>query len=421
MKIQRVVIEDGGGCGRFVDFDPRLTIVAGLDEADRRVLLSELRSSLGAHRDGVHVELVSDAGSYLAVFRGKQGDHRVIDVATTTDVTARFRDASGNVNPAFGLGLQDEQLVVDSGVLSSRVDEDRQLDLLTGTDQDTLWGILERIEATRQVMSEAELAHASTTAETPDDLTAEVYDNYFTGGQSVPILNKVVSGMSLAVVAFAITLILSDRQLIGGGMALLGLIAFGFFGFPILRQWRAQRAADRALEEAGASNYLDFQLKQVDDMMAQDEMRKKLREAVTEHEKAIGEWHQLAGEIDPSFALEHRTAISGGAELRAADPNNDPDSGFLHPTTPLLLRCVGSVDAEGERVPRILDAPFHGLNPETRRILLDTMFAASQHRQIVLLAADDDETTWAMEHLDEGVSIVPGFSTIEKPESVPVA
>lgn len=413
MKIERVVIEDGGASGRFVEFDPRLTIVAGLDEADRRVLLSELKSALGSHRDGVHLEIVSDAGSRLAVFRGKTGDHRVIDIDSATDVTPRFRDASGAVNPAFGLGLQDERLVVDAGVLANRVDDDRHLDLLTGRDQEELWGILDRIETTRQVMADAESAHAASSTNPDDDVSADVYDNYFAGGQSVPLLNKVASGIAVAVIAFAAMLLMAGSQLIGMGVAALGLFTLGFFGYPMVRQWRAQRAANKALEEAGASNYLDFQLKQVDDMMAQDEMRKKLREAVSDHETAIGEWNEIAGEIDPAFALEHRSAISAGATLRELDPNDDPGSGFLHPTTPLLLRCVGSVDTEGERVPRILDAPFHGLDPETRRILLDAMFAASQHRQIVLLAADDDETTWAMEHLDHGVSIVPGFSAIE--------
>ena len=418
MKFKRLVVEDGTS-SRYIDLHPRLTVVAGLDQADRRVLLGELRNSLGAHADGSHLEVETNNGSHLAIFRAPGGDHRVIDVANTNDVTPYFLDASGNVNPAFGMKMQDEKLVVDSTSLANRVDEDRNLDALTGADQEHLWTTLDRIRETEEQTAEAERQHAALKPDTEEEVSAEVYDNYFASGEPVPTTHKIATIVALGLAGGAAYCFTAGMTFIGAGLGVVGLFALGYFGYPLVRQFLAQRAANSALEEAGADNFFDFQLQQVDGMLAHEEYRKKMREAATEHEEAIAEWNEIAGDIDPAFAHAHRTAIQTGAALRAADPDDDPTSGFLHPTTPLVLRAIGTVDTETETVPRILDAPFSGLDEANRHTLLDTLFAASEHRQMILLASEQDVSSWALQHLGGDASIVPGFSSIEGTSTQP--
>ncbi len=418
MKFKRLVVEDGTS-SRYIDLHPRLTVVAGLDQADRRVLLGELRNSLGAHADGSHLELETNNGSHLAVFRAPGGDHRVIDVVNTNDVTPYFLDASGNVNPAFGMKMHDEKLVIDSASLANRVDEDRNLDALTGADQEQLWAALDRIRETEALTAEAERQHSELKPDTEAEVSAEVYDNYFASSEPVPTTYKIATFVALGLAAGAAYCFTAGLTYIGAGLGVVGLFALGYFGYPLVRQLLAQRAANNALEEAGVDNFFDFQLQQVDGMLAQDEYRKKLRHASTEHEEAVEAWNEIAGDIEPSFAHAHRTAIQTGAALRAADPEDDPTSGFLHPTTPLVLRAIGTVDTETETVPRILDAPFSGLDEENRRTLLDTLFVASEHRQMILLANEADVSSWALQHLGGDASIVPGFSSVEDTPAQP--
>lgn len=417
MIVERLVIEDAGS-SRYLELHPRLTVVPGLDEADRRVLLAEIRGSLGAHRDGVHIEITTSSGTSLAAFRAADG-HRMINVDNGTDVTPGFVDPAGRLNPAYGLALQEEDVLVDASTLANRTDEDRKLDLLSGSDQEELWGVLDRIDETQGAISEAESEHAILAAPKGDsEVSAEVYDNYFTSSVQVPMINKIASIAAVIGLGCAVALyffLASVTSIVALGLGIVSLIALGFFGYPLIRQLRAQRAANSALEDAGVDNFFNFQLQQVDGMIAQDGVRKKLREASSNHQTALEEWNQLANGIDPEFALAHRSAIQLGATIRANDPNDDPTSGFLHPTTPLLLRCVGAIDNETEISPRVLDAPFATLDDATRRALLDTMFEASAQRQVILLAGCDDAAAWALQHIGGEASISPGFQTAEDP------
>ncbi len=415
MKVERLVIEDGGS-SRFVEFHPRLTIIPGLDSADRRVLLGELQGALGAHRDGVHVELRTDSGVSLAAFRAADG-HRMINVDETTDVSAGFVDPAGRLNPIYGLAVDGDEMVVDAQTLANRNDDDRMLDLLTGADQEELWGVLDRIAQTREDLAKAEAEHANFSAPQQDaGVSAEVYDNYFASSEHVAPINKFASigavvGLIIAAVLYFVVTTLTP--IIAMVLGVVSLIALGYFGFPILRQLRAQRAANSALEDAGVDNFFNFQLQQVDGMMAQDEQRKKLREASTNHEVAVEDWKALAADIDPDFALSHRSAIQLGAAIRSVDPDDDPASGFLHPTTPIIVRCLGALESENETSPRILDAPFASLDETTRETLLDAMLAASEHRQIILLAGSDHVAAWALQYVGEEVSLSPGFQSVE--------
>lgn len=403
---------------RYVEFHPRLTVIPGLDGADRRVILSELRNALGAHRDGVHLEFETGSGVKLAAFRAP-GSHRMINVDETTDISSAFVDPAGRLNPAYGLALDEDGVIIDTQSLANRTDLDRQLDQLTGTDQQELWRILDLIDETRKSVDEAQALHADMAAPSQEpEVRADVYDNYFASSEPVPTMNKLASIVALVGLAGAAALyfvLTSLTPIIALVLAVISLIALGYFGYPILRQLKAQRAANSALEEAGVDNFFNFQLQQVDGMMAQDEQRKKLREAMTGHEAAMAEWQALAGDIEPDFALSHRAAIQLGAAIRSTDPDDDPTSGFLHPATPLLLRCVGPIDGETEAAPRILDAPFATLDEATRQDLLDTMFEASAHRQVILLAGSDDAATWVLQHLGGDATLSPGFQTAEVP------
>ena len=73
--MSRMVIEAGRHT-IALDLHPKLTVITGVGELERESLAGELLGALGASRPGVHVELTTDDGRHLAVFRPTNGRPR---------------------------------------------------------------------------------------------------------------------------------------------------------------------------------------------------------------------------------------------------------------------------------------------------------------------------------------------------------
>ena len=89
---------------------PRLTVVAGVDDHVRAGLADELIGGLASTRGGVHLELATDSGRHLAVFRPSGGVHRVINVDDGSDVSDEFRLADGRIDLLAHHGINASRL-----------------------------------------------------------------------------------------------------------------------------------------------------------------------------------------------------------------------------------------------------------------------------------------------------------------------
>ncbi len=96
---------------------PHLTVIAGVQPAERHAVVSELVGALGANGSDVHLDVVEDSGRRLAIDRPDHGPHRVVDLATSADVSREFQCAHGRIDVlrAHGIGA-------DTAVVALRLD-----------------------------------------------------------------------------------------------------------------------------------------------------------------------------------------------------------------------------------------------------------------------------------------------------------
>src|SRR3546814_12620910 len=71
-----------------------------------------------------------------------------------------------------------------------------------------------------------------------------------------------------------------------------------------------------ALERAGASSYLGFQIQRVNGLLGDDAGRRALMGVAGARRSALAAWQQLAGDIPVEWALGHREEITAAAQLR---------------------------------------------------------------------------------------------------------
>src|SRR4051794_17683400 len=131
---------------------PRLTVIVGLGSVGREALIGELLGSLGSSRTGVHLELVEDDGRRLAVFRPDHGQHRVVDIETSKDVSAEFTDADGRLDilHRHGLDIRSARraLRLDQTDLRAAAHSDDLIRRLAELDQTLLWSTAARVRVT---------------------------------------------------------------------------------------------------------------------------------------------------------------------------------------------------------------------------------------------------------------------------------
>jgi hypothetical protein len=136
--VERLIVE-GDGEAASVDFHPRLTVLGGMPGDARGALGSLLSGALHGTVRGVHLEVVDDSGRRLVVLRPVSGPHRVIDVATSADVTAQHRGFDGRVDLLSGQFGRSTVTRITAADLRNRTPRNDAVRALSALDQVALW------------------------------------------------------------------------------------------------------------------------------------------------------------------------------------------------------------------------------------------------------------------------------------------
>jgi hypothetical protein len=441
--VERLVIEAGGSTFTL-RLHPRMTVIGGVGALEREGLVAELVGALGRGRSGVHVEARTDTGTRLAVFRPRQGRHLVIDVDREVDVTDDYR-RDGGVDLLANAGLPDDasrramRLTADELRTRSRLEQ--QVLALAHVDQARLWEVAAKVREREGHLAEI----AADVGSDPEDSAVfqeierrhrEVEAALERADQSrrVSFLTALVAGVAV----LPLTLALGLWGTVPALAAAIGMTVWS------LRWWqRVEHARVReseALQAAGASSYLTFQINRVNGLLSNDHERRRMLRAVEYHRAALAEWHLLAGDVGVDWAIEHRAEIRAAAgKLRdVVGPRNpmaltltpteevaaDLGHALRHrlerlrvPTLPDRTRpapnptATPAVPMAGpalrESLPVFLDEPFATLDPAVKADLLALLLDASSHQQVVLLTDDESTVAWArLEAMTGAVGVV---------------
>jgi hypothetical protein len=419
MRVERVVIEAGENTFTL-DLHPRLTVVAGMGRVERDSLIGEIVGALGGSRPGVHVEIEERSGRHLAVFRPPTGRHRIIDVDRAEDVSAEFSDPSGGCDLLYRLGMDSvsarRTMRFGAADLATSSNRTKAVEVLAALDQRRVWAAAEALRrAEGDLTTEAEAIGS-----VPED--ADMIDE-------VEARHVALEG---AVESFETT---RKRTFLIGGVAAVAIIPGAVLGgvagllfaavavasvlaslLSRAKVSRAGAAEERALEEAGATSYLGFQLQRVNGLLANDTSRKVLMDVAGARRLALGEWQQLAGDIPVDWAFVNREEIQAAARLRREVDALGSISGTA-PETPrdvtgdlahvLVSRLAELRSVAGEGVPLLLDDPFQQLDRSVKPMLLELLGRSSGEPQIIFLTEDEDVASWArLEALTGEVSLI---------------
>ena len=136
--VERLIVE-GDGEAASVDFHPRLTVLGGMPGDARGAIGALLSGALHGTVRGVHLEVVDDSGRRLVVLRPASGPHRVIDVVTSTDVTAQHRGFDGRVDLLSGQYGRSTITRITAADLRNRTPRNDAVRALSAADQVPLW------------------------------------------------------------------------------------------------------------------------------------------------------------------------------------------------------------------------------------------------------------------------------------------
>ena len=142
--VERLIVE-GDGEAASVDFHPRLTVLGGMPGDARGALGSLLSGALHGTVRGVHLEVVDDSGRRLVVLRPASGQHRVIDVVTSTDVTAQHRGFDGRVDLLSSQYGRSTITRITAADLRNRTPRNDAVRALSAADQVALWSAADEL------------------------------------------------------------------------------------------------------------------------------------------------------------------------------------------------------------------------------------------------------------------------------------
>jgi hypothetical protein len=137
--VERLIVE-GDQSAASVDFHPRLTVMGGMPADARLAFGNLLAGALHGTTRGVHAEVVDDAGRRVVVLRPANGQHRVVDVASSTDITEAFRTYDGRVDLLTSPFGQATISRITANDLRNRSPRNDAVRALSACDQVALWG-----------------------------------------------------------------------------------------------------------------------------------------------------------------------------------------------------------------------------------------------------------------------------------------
>jgi len=409
MRFERMVIEAGTNTFSLA-MHPRLTIIAGLGQVERDGICGELIGSLSSSRNGVHLELVTDQGRRLAVFRPAGARHRVVDIDEAADVTDEFCTDEGDIDLLAheGIDLRSARrsMRVNRADLASTAASDELIGRLAEKDQTELWSAAARVRVTdEQLQTEAEaLGSAPEDADVIDQIeqrhnTLEAAAEVHTRLRRMAIL--VAGAACVCSVPVAAIDPAKAAPLLAIG-ALMTTLAFLYR----TRVTRAERAEQVALDAAGADSYLGFQVQRVNGIVNNQQGRKRLLLAAEDHRASAARWVAIAGDVSVDWALENHEQISAAARLRhdmrslGAMSNTAPaiDDNATNALAQALIGRMATARRMGgstEGFPIIFDEPFAGLDPSVKPALLELLSRTAGSPQAILLTEDEDVASWA--------------------------
>ena len=436
MRFDRLVIEADENTFSL-EFHPRLTVIGGVGRLEREGLITELVGSLSSSRAGVHAEIVADNGNRFAVFRPFGARARVIDVEASADVSSRFADDEGNIDLLSVAGLDTRsakrRLRLTSTDLTTSTHQAQIIRRLAAVEPGRLWALADRVSAARQILDEE--ADASGSAPEDASVVARIEERHAQFEEAQARAEK-VRKISFFVGAGAAILAVPSVMVIGQTVAMALVIlaaavtALSFFQHQRMEQARA--AEEDALAAAGAQSYLGFHLQRVNGLLDSQASRQRLMQAGADHEAALAEWFDTAGDIVVDWAHEHREEIEE-ASRRARDVDalstgplpidteNDEVAALAHALLQKLEEVRG-IGPGGENLPLVLDDSLRGLPMELKAPLLEMLVRSSENQQIVFLTEDADVADWArVEAITGDLSILEPTASDDDTEQTAVA
>lgn len=407
MRFERLVIE--AGTNTFtLDFHERLTVVAGLGRLEREGLVNELIGALSASRSGVHLEMVSDAGSRFAIFRPEGARHRVVDIDSAHDVTGRFRSPDGSIDLLARAGMDTAEakrrMRMTPADLTTNSGSDQLIAALAHVDQGRLWELADKVRDRERRLNEAAEEAGSAPEDAEVMATIEQRHEEFEAAQArhERVRSITLYGSFLSIVAAIPAAMFTNAFVVIPFIA--AAVVAAIVSVIFYRQLDRARDAEReALDAAGAPSYLTFHLQRVNGLLSSDYARQQLMKASEDHRAATVQWELIAGEATVEFAFDHR------AQIKTAARDTDDRLGVVVPEAPTTL--VASTDdlAEtvltqlgrarrlgpgGESFPVILDDPLVNIDEAQKADLLALAAKASRHQQIIYLTDDDTVASW---------------------------
>jgi hypothetical protein len=425
MRFDRLVIEADENTFSL-EFHPRLTVIGGVGHLEREGLITELVGSLSSSRAGVHAEIVADNGNRFAVFRPHGARARVIDVEAAADVSARFADEAGNIDMLSVAGLDarsaKRRLRLTSSDLTTSTHHDQTVRHLAAVEPKMLWELAGRVTAAQEVLDEE--ADASGSAPEDAAVVARIEQRHakFEEAQSRAETSRRVSflvGAAGALMVLPSILWISQTAALVFVIVAATVTALSFLQHQRLE--KAGEAEDQALAEAGAQSYLGFHLQRVNGLLESQASRQLLLQAAEDHEAAMADWFEVAGEVMVEWAQEHRDEIEEAAQrvkdvdaMRATpspgDTENDEVAAIAHALVQ-RLEGVRGIGPAGENLPLVLDDSLNGLDTALKAPVLEMLLRSSESQQIVFMTEDIDVIEWAR------VEAITGDLSILEPTS----
>ena len=437
MKFTRLAVEAKGRTLE-VKFHPNLTVITGVGSTTRESMINELLSGLCTHRSGTHIEIVTDGGRRLVIFRPTDAPHRVIDASTGADVSAEFTSSSSTIDllETFGMDaaatrrwsrIGPNDLVASTG-------NQELVGRLGRIDQSQLWSAAQRVQIARQTLENYD--DGAETDDAPEDrgLTERIDHTY----ESLDVAKVQADQTRLpAAVVGTVGLLGAAIAVSINQLAALILVLIAIVGTIVMFVFRARvtyytRQLDSALAQSGSESYLGYQLDRIDGYVSSEQKRRHRAAVKADVDDALARWKQAAGDVSVDWALEHRPAIEAAAGLNRGVVAPITGDGALVPRhardeAPELIETLVEritknrrLGSTGESFPLLLDEPFGTFDPSVRPALLETLVAQAGQPQIVLLTNSEDIVSWArLEELTGALSLVgPGQNPGPKPEDV---
>ncbi len=416
MRYERLIFE-GGPTPVTLEFHPQLTVIAGVGRVERDSLLGELLGAMAGTRGGVHLELVDDDNRHLSVYRPSEAAAKVVDVASTTDVSDDFRRHDGRIDLIDRVGLDENQarrrLRITSGEIDAAERHERALVALAGVEQDRLWAAAERVRDTRAYLRELEETFSSAPERVElleriekAHLEAEKARHRSEGSGYRSLLIGAVAAIA------TIPVVAEESPL---ALALVGISVFALVASILFRRRAiaAEEAEQRAISEAGVTSYLGSQLRRLQRMLSAGEQQRLLAYAAERRDDAQRAWRELAGGVEADWALEHRVEI-----LALAGADGDvpvPDGTRRGAMTRLIVSRLARADCfgtQGVSLPLVLDDPFVHVETPTKLELLGLISRLAGRPQLLLLTQDGQVVEWArLEALTGDLLLVEPGST----------